>query len=53
MYFGKCWTAVSKGFGVAAVTVGLVAGSWGASSETVLHTFTNSSDGNLPFSGRR
>jgi hypothetical protein len=22
MYFGKCWTAVSKGFAVAAVTVG-------------------------------
>jgi uncharacterized repeat protein (TIGR03803 family) len=51
MYFGKRWTAISQGFAVAAVTVGLAAGSWGASSETVLHTFTNSSDGSLPFSG--
>src|ERR1700722_9794402 len=51
MYYGKCWTAISKGFAVAAVTVGLSTGSWGASSETVLHTFVNESDGSFPFGG--
>jgi uncharacterized repeat protein (TIGR03803 family) len=51
MYYGKCWTAISRVFGVAAVTVGLAAGSWGANSETVLHTFVNGSDGAFPFGG--
>jgi hypothetical protein len=51
MYHGKCWTAISKVFAVAAVTVGLAAGSRGASSETVLHTFVNGSDGSFPFGG--
>jgi hypothetical protein len=51
MYYGKCWTAISKAFAVAAVTVGLAASSFGAGSETVLHTFVNRSDGSLPFGG--
>jgi hypothetical protein len=42
MNYGKCWTAISKGFAVAAVTLGLAAGSWCAAQdqEAVLHTFT-------------
>src|ERR1700734_2073402 len=42
MNCGKCWTAISKGLAVAAVTVALAAGSWCAAQdqETVLHTFT-------------
>jgi uncharacterized repeat protein (TIGR03803 family) len=51
MYYGKCWTAISNAFAVASVTVGLAASSFGAGSETVLHTFTNGSDGSLPFGG--
>jgi hypothetical protein len=51
MYYGKCWTAISKAFAVAAVTVGLAASSFGAGSETILHTFVNGSDGSLPFRG--
>jgi hypothetical protein len=51
MYCGKCWTAISRAFAVAAVTVGLAASSFGAGSETILHTFVNGSDGSLPFGG--
>jgi hypothetical protein len=38
-------------FAVVAVTVGLAAGSWGARSETVFHTFVNGGDGAFPFGG--
>jgi uncharacterized repeat protein (TIGR03803 family) len=51
MYYGKSWTAISRAFAVAAVTVGLAASSFGAGSETVLLTFVNKSDGSLPFGG--
>jgi hypothetical protein len=51
MHYGKCWTAISKAFAVAAITVGLAASSFGAGSETVFHTFVNRSDGSLPFGG--
>jgi uncharacterized repeat protein (TIGR03803 family) len=42
MYYARCWTAMSKGLVVAAVTVALAAGSWCAAQdqETVFHTFT-------------
>jgi hypothetical protein len=48
---GQVLAAISRVFAVVAVTVGLAAGSWGASSETVLHTFVNGSDGAFPFGG--
>src|ERR1700722_3862210 len=51
MYYGKCWTAISKGFAVAAVTEGLATCSGGARSETVLHTIVNETDGSFPFGG--
>lgn len=51
MNYGKCWTAMSEGLAVAVVTMGLAASSFGADQETVLHTFTNGSDGSIPFSG--
>ncbi|HSY64693.1 MAG TPA: choice-of-anchor tandem repeat GloVer-containing protein [Terriglobales bacterium] len=51
MNYMKYLTALSKCCAVAAVTMGLAASSLGAGSETVLHTFTNGSDGSFPFSG--
>ena len=51
MNYLKYLSALSKCCAVAAVSMGLAASSYGASQETVLHTFTNGSDGSLPFSG--
>ena len=51
MNYRRCWTAMSKGFAVAAVAMGLAASSLCAGQETVLHTFVNGSDGSIPFSG--
>ena len=51
MNYGRWWTAISKAFVLAAVTVGLAASSLAVGSETVLHTFVNAGDGSLPFGG--
>jgi uncharacterized repeat protein (TIGR03803 family) len=51
MYYGKCLAAMSKGLAVAAVAMGLAAGSLCAGQEKVLHTFVNKSDGNSPGGG--